>query len=459
VKAKEKSDKRVVTLLRELIRNRCVNNGEPDSGGEIKSARTLKRFFESCNIKPEILESKKGRANLLVRIPGTESDAPSLMYMCHLDVVPAEEDDWSCHPFSGDEHGGYIWGRGAVDMLNIAACQAVAFADVVREKKQLPGDFVFCAVSDEEASGRLGARWLVEKHWKKVKADYMITEAGGFFIKGKKGDGIVITIGEKGIAWTRLLAKGVSGHGSLPFMAKNAGVRVAQASALLVDHPMRIHIYDEYRDMIRSMKLGKVQETLLLNPYTLNGTLTELYKTSPGLARHLHAISRMTVSPNVIRSGIKINVIPDKGVVELDIRILPGQTVEDVMKEIRRILGPEIDNFEIEVLDYFPSNVSQKDTPLFDATFEIARTIYPGITPIPAMFSGVTDARFWRMKGTVVYGFALFDESMTMDEYIGVLHGKDERISLKNLELSYHYFLRLPEVFYRKVAEREQEEE
>jgi acetylornithine deacetylase/succinyl-diaminopimelate desuccinylase-like protein len=455
VNIKQKSEKRVVSLLQELIRNRCVNNGTPDSGGEIKSAKTLKAFFESLKIRPEILESKKGRASLLVRIPGTRRGSPSLMYMCHLDVVPAEEDDWSCSPFSGDKRGGYIWGRGAVDMLNIAACQAVAFADVVMEKKQLPGDFIFCAVADEEASGRLGARWLVEKHWEKVKADYMITEAGGFFIKGKRGDGIIITIGEKGIAWTKLTAKGVSGHGSLPYMAENAAVKVAQAAALLVDHPMRIRIYDEYRGMIRNMKLGKVQETLLSNPYTLNAALIDLYRTSPGIAKHLHAISRMTVSPNVIRSGIKINVIPDKGMLELDIRILPGQTVEDVMGELRRILGPEVHNFEIEVLDYFPSNVSQKETPLFDATFEIARTIYPGITPIPTMFSGVTDARFWRMRGTVVYGFALFEESMTLDEYTRVLHGKDEKISLKSLELTYNYFLRLPEVFYRKVEERE----
>lgn len=443
-----------MSLLQELIRNRCVNDGSPDSGNEIKSARTLKRFFESNNIKTEILESRKGRASILARVPGTRPGSPSLMYMCHLDVVPADEDGWKFDPFGGISHGGYIWGRGTVDMLNIASCQAVAFADIIKEKKRLPGDLIFLAVADEEASGRYGARWLVENHWKKVKADYMITEAGGFFVKGKHGNGIVITTGEKGIAWTRLTAKGRSGHGSLPYMAENAALRISGAISLLANHAMRIGICDEYREMVRSMNLGGLAQALLTNPITLDTALRRLSSSSPGMARHLHAISRMTFSPNILRAGVKTNVIPDKGTCELDIRILPGQTVEDVTEEIKRTLGPDMDKFEMEVVDYFPSNVSEKDTPLFDATFEIVQAMYPGARPIPALFSGVTDARFWRVRGTIVYGFSLFDESMTMDEYTGVLHGRDERISINNLELTYRYFLKLPEVFYRLAEER-----
>ena len=84
-------EKHYIALLKELIQNRCVNDGSPDSGHEIRSARTLKKFFDSYHIKSEILKAREERGNLLVRIPGTDPQAPSLMYMCHMDVVPADD--------------------------------------------------------------------------------------------------------------------------------------------------------------------------------------------------------------------------------------------------------------------------------------------------------------------------------------------------------------------------------
>jgi acetylornithine deacetylase/succinyl-diaminopimelate desuccinylase-like protein len=446
-------EKHYIALLKELIQNRCVNDGSPDSGHEIRSARTLKKFFDSYHIKSEILKAREERGNLLVRIPGTDPQAPSLMYMCHMDVVPADDDDWSCDPFSGDQRGGYIWGRGTLDMLNITACSACAFADAVDNYKQFPGDFIFLAVADEEASGRLGARWLVENHWEKVKANYVISEGGGFFVHGKKTSGITITTGEKGLAWTRLSTNGISGHGSLPYKTENAAIKLAQGVVKIKNYPHRIIFTDEYKQMVKKLPTGKIMKSLLLNPLTLKKALEIVYRISPGLARHLHAISRMTVSPNMVQAGTKINIIPDRGEIDLDIRILPGQTVEDVIGEIKSALGKYSDDFNVEVVDFFPSNISLVETPLFDATMEILRSIYPGITHIPSLFSGVTDARFWRMRGAVAYGFALFDENMTLNEYARRIHGKDERISVKSLELTYNYFLNLPGVFYRKAAQ------
>ncbi|MBN2441356.1 MAG: M20/M25/M40 family metallo-hydrolase [Spirochaetales bacterium] len=446
-------DNQCVNLLKSLIKNKCVNDGTPGSGNEIKSARTLKKFFHSYKIKSEILESAEGRANIIVRIPGTDPHAPSLMYMSHMDVVPAKEDDWSCDPFGADERGGYIWGRGTLDMLNITACSASAFAELVKKHKRFPGDFIYLAVADEEASGRLGARWLVENHWDKVKTNYMITEGGGFFVRGKQGTGITITTGEKGLAWTKLTTEGNSGHGSLPYRAKNAAIKVARAVTEMQHQPLKPIITKEYREMVKNLNFPTVTQNLLLNPLTINLTLKQLYASTPGLARYLHAVSRMTISPNILRSGNKVNIIPDKGEIDLDIRILPGQNVEDVMAGIKSALGPFKEDFTIEVVDYFPSNVSPVETPLFEATVEIFKSIYPGISSIPTLFSGVTDARFWRMRGSTVYGFCMFDEDMTLDEYVRMLHGKDERVSLKSLELAHNYFLNLPEVFYRKAAQ------
>ncbi|MBN1797785.1 MAG: M20/M25/M40 family metallo-hydrolase [Spirochaetales bacterium] len=444
-------EKKLVPLLQELIRNKCVNDGTPDSGQEVRSAETLNKFFSKHGIKTTILESHPGRSNLLVRIPGKDPKAPSLMYMGHLDVVPANSEEWSCDPFSGDKRGGYIWGRGAVDMLNMTASQAVAVAELVNKRDRFPGDFIYLAVADEEASGRLGARWLVEKHWDKVKADYMVTELGGFFIHNKKGLGITISCGEKGIVWVRLKTKGTAGHGSLPFHSDNAAVKVGRAVERIARYKPKHTLHEEYLNMIKAIGEDKKQVKALSSLRELKKVLQKIYLKAPGLAKFLHAASCMTMSPNLIKAGSKTNIIPDSGIIEIDIRLLPGQTVEDVVKEIEKLLGPFNEYFTIEIMEYFPANVSPLETPLFTATKEVVSPVYPTAYYVPLFIGSVTDGRFWRNKGTVVYGFSLFDEEFSIDDYASMFHGKDEKISIKSLELAYNYFYKLPEVFFAKA--------
>jgi acetylornithine deacetylase/succinyl-diaminopimelate desuccinylase-like protein len=446
---------KLIPLLQELIRNKCVNRGTSDSGGEIKSALTLKAFFDSYRIKSELFESRPGRACILARITGTNPHAPSLMYMGHLDVVPVSEEGWASNPFSGDERGGYIWGRGTLDMLGMTAAAARAFVELSTSDKKPDGDIMFLAVADEEASGRLGARWLVENHWDKVKVDYMIVEGGGYFLSTKPSRTIAITRGEKGIGWTKLSARGSAGHGSLPYLSDNAAITIAQAVLALSRYSKRIKLSREYHDIVKNLSIGFFNRLFLRSPLTIDRTLARLARKSPGLAKHLHALSRMTMCPNVVNAGYKINTIPDLGSIECDIRLLPGESIEDVTQAISRALGKLRERFEVEIIDYFPSNISGLDTPLYEAVSEIATSVYPDATCVPNMFSGVTDARFWRMRGTVVYGFALFDESMTLDEYTRALHGKDERISVKSLELTYHFFRKLPDVLFAKAARKE----
>jgi acetylornithine deacetylase/succinyl-diaminopimelate desuccinylase-like protein len=191
-------EEKVIPLLTELIQNRCVNDGTPESGNETESALSLKSFFDAYGIKSEIIAKNPRRGNLLVRIPGTDETAPSLMFMGHMDVVPANPEHWRYDPFAAEIHNGYLWGRGAIDMLNMTATQAVAVAELIHEKGPLRGDLSFLALADEEADGRLGARFLMEDHWDKVKTDYMLTELGGFFIRNDPVSGIGVTIGKRG---------------------------------------------------------------------------------------------------------------------------------------------------------------------------------------------------------------------------------------------------------------------
>jgi acetylornithine deacetylase/succinyl-diaminopimelate desuccinylase-like protein len=441
----------IVPLLRELIQNRCVNDGTPESGQEIRSALTLQNFFKTYGVEAEVLESAPGRASLVARLPGSEPGRPCLAYMSHLDVVPANEEDWTASPFGGEVRGGYVWGRGALDMLSTAATQAVAFAELARAKRSLPGDFVLIAAADEEASGRLGARWLVDNHWDKVKADYMITELGGFFTSSGAGTGVTVTVGEKGIAWTRLKARGQAGHGSLPWRAENAGSKIGRAVARLSEYRPALIFSREYEAMVEGSFLPVRLKAMLLRKSQCDKALERLRELDEGAAKFFHAASRLTISPNVVVVGSKINIIPDRGMVELDIRILPGQTVEYVIAEIQKALGDLARDVQIEIVEYYPSTSSPVDTPLYEATREIVSGVHPLARPVPYFIGGVTDGRFFRKKGTVVYGFMLANDDLTLTEYASLVHGKDERVSLKTLELSYHYFSTLPEIFFNRV--------
>ncbi len=441
-------EKKVIPLLSEMIRNRCVNNGSPASGNETKSAETLKSFFNSYGIDSEILFSKPNRGNLLVRIPGTDPSASSLMFMGHMDVVPADRNRWSCDPFKAVIKDGYIYGRGCVDMLNITAASAVAFAERISQKGAQRGDMIFLAVADEESSGLLGARWLVENHLEKVRVDYMITELGGFFIDGRKGPCITISVGEKGVAWVRLSVKGTAGHGSMPYNSDNAFYKILKAGKKIADYKEKPVITPQYKTMVRHL-VKRITTRLLCNSSSgLKKGLKQIFSGNPGKARILHAASRMTINPGRLEAGRKINIIPDRGFIDLDIRILPGQTKADIREILEKILGELADKVSIDFIDFFPSNISPDDTTLMGATRKILNRVYPGVDLAPVMMSAVSDGRYWRQHGTVVYGFALFDDNMTFSEYSKMLHGVNERISISSLEKTYDYFYSLPGEFY-----------
>jgi len=444
-----------IPLMQELIQNKCVNTGKKESAQEIRSVKSLQRFFAQYGIKGEVFEPESGRASLLVKFPGRDNSAPSLMFMGHLDVVPADPAQWTYDPFAGVVAEDHVWGRGALDMLNMTAGQAVALAERFGKKENPYGDIYYLALADEEASGTLGAKWLTENHWEKVKADYMVTELGGFFVyakaKTKKNapKGILVSIGEKGVGWCRIRISGTAGHGSMPYKSDNAVVKAAEAVRLLNTMPPYIKLSPAYLAMARGLAINPLQKMLLSSKKTINWGISLFPKSMSGIAKSLHAASRMTVSPNIISAGSKVNVIADKAEVDADIRILPNQSIEDVTRILEKRLRRIDKRLKVEPLDYFPSNVSSDNTPLMSAIKDIIDKNYPDIKKIPMFIGGVTDGRYWRKKGTTVYGFTLFAEDMSLTEYANRLHGVDERVSLNSLQKTLDFFYELPESFYR----------
>jgi acetylornithine deacetylase/succinyl-diaminopimelate desuccinylase-like protein len=426
-----------------------VNDGTVESGHETRSAETLQRFLSEYDIESEMMGPLPDRKSLLVRIPGTDPMAPSLMFMGHTDVVPAKADDWSVDPFLAEIKDGHVWGRGAVDMLNMTSAMATALAERVSREGPLSGDLFFLAVADEESSGRLGARWLVENLWPKVKADYMVSELGGFHLATDDGPAVTITLGEKGVCWVRISTRGEAGHGSTPYRASNAVVKIAQAIERIASFKPKIIMTPLFGRMIRGLVRGKVHRLLAGSRWGLDSVLRSMYRQSPGEAKFLHTASRMTISPGVVQGGSKINIIADRAEALLDIRIMPGQTVEMVQDDLRTALGSLSDEIVIEFMEFFPSNTTEIGTTLEQATAKIVGDLYPGSSLVPMLVGGVTDGRYWRQRGSRVCGFTLYDSKMTTSSFASMIHGKDERISIESLQRSFEYFYRLPGEFYR----------
>lgn len=442
-------------LYQQLIRNACVNTGHPDSGTEDRSVATLQAYFATKGLEGKVFHAREGRGNLLVRVPGTNPKAPSLMFMGHLDVVPAQASDWSVDPFAAEIKEGQVWGRGAVDMLCWTAAQAVGFAHAVAQAqdRRFAGDLVFLALADEEASGRWGAQYLTEHHWDEVKTDYMVTELGGFFIDTSQGPAAFCTVGEKGVAWVRLTARGTPGHGSMPYGADNAARKAAEAVRRLGRLKTPLKVSAPYRAMASAMARGPVERFALTTGWGEGWALRRLFGRNPGMARFLHTAGRTTVAANVVRSGEKVNIVADRAEVLLDCRCLPGTTRQDLEILIRRALGPRLSpEFTFEITDWFPSNLSGTDNPLHQAITGLFLRAHPDARLVDLFIGGVTDGRFWRAKGTTVYGFSLFSKALTMDAYGRRIHGIDERLDLESLALGVEFFRDLPHAFFSQYS-------
>ncbi len=428
-----------VELLQALIRNQCVNDGTEGSGFEDRSARLLRDELEGSGVDLQMFEpTVPGRTSLISRWEGTDPTAPALCLMGHTDVVPVSPDGWTNDPFGGELIDGEVWGRGAVDMLNLTASMAVVFRHLVTSGKRYPGDIIYFAVADEEAGGVHGAEPLVANEWDALKCEYVLTEFGGIPWYSPQGMSLLVTTAEKGLAWRRLTVKGSPGHGSMPYGTDNALVKAAEVVRRLSQYRPAPQLDELWAARVKAMGLDDELSRKLLDPARLDEALAEL---PPEIARNAHSCSHTSFSPNVIGGGVKTNVIPDSVTIEVDIRTLPGEEAEDVEAHLRAALGDLYDQVDTEVIQHGPSTASPTDNKLWETLGGAIANAYPEANVVPSMVTGGTDARFFRDRGAVAYGAGLLSRSVDTGEFFRRFHGHDERIDIESLRLTCQLWL------------------
>jgi acetylornithine deacetylase/succinyl-diaminopimelate desuccinylase-like protein len=423
----------VTDLLQHLIRNACVNDGSATSGHEARSVDTLRAYLDRGGLECETYEPSPGRESLVARIEGSDPNAPSLLLMGHTDVVPVNADRWRHDPFGGELIDGEVWGRGAVDMLNLTSSMAVAMRALAESGFRPKGTLTYLAVADEEALGTWGAHHLVDHEREAVAADYVITESGGIPIPSGSGVKLPVMVGEKGCYWSTITVHGTPGHGSQPWRTDNALVKAAEVVRRIAAYSPATDINDVWRRFVAGIDLPEEVSRGLLSPEDFMGTIEHL---PIGIARQFHACTHTTFSPNIVHGGSKINTIPDTVDLQVDIRTLPGQTAEDVEAQLRDAIGDLTGDVTFTASAYDAASSSPIDTPLWDVITRASARFYEDSETVPMLIVGATDARFFRRLGATAYGYGLFSRNLSFDDYSTMFHGDDERVDQESLRLS-----------------------
>jgi acetylornithine deacetylase/succinyl-diaminopimelate desuccinylase-like protein len=417
-----------VKHLQALIRIDTTN----PPGNETPAAEYLAQLFSEVGLAPTLIGIEPRRQNVIARLSGT-GEKPPLLLAAHLDVVTAEPESWKHAPFAGEIHDGYIWGRGAIDMKHMAIMSALVLCRLKREGLRPARDLIFAGVADEEAGCDNGSRWLVDNHPDLVRAEYALGESGGFSVRMNGRVIYPIQVAEKGAVWIKLRATGRPGHGSLP-RENNAVARLGQAVAKLAATRLPAHRTKVVERYLRAVATTQPLIARLLLPRLHSPTVAKfLLGKLPdrGVAAALSAVLSNTAVPTVLRAGSKVNVVPGFAEALVDGRSLPGQTAQDLVREIKAVIGHDID---IDVERDMPPVEIEPQSPLWDLMVATLKKHDPEAVPVPYLMPGFTDAKSWSRLGTRCYGFmpVRFPDDGT--RFADLFHGHDERIPVDGLK-------------------------
>ena len=409
-------------------------------GNELPLALYLEAALKDEGIDTTMLVPAKNRAQLIGRIRGNGNERPVIL-LAHMDVVGVQRTSWTHDPFSGVIDGGYLYGRGAIDDKGMLAANLMTMLLLKRELdrsgQKLSRDVVFVATCDEESGGEVGMGWLVENHPDLLDAEYALNEGGRTRIIEAGRCYLAVQAAEKISHVVTVTAHGSAGHAAVP-LPDNAIARLGRAIAQLAKHVEPLVLTDITRQFFA--RLADIWPNQVQRNAMLDLIQPDEAKSADG-ARVLseipvfNAVLRNGISPTVIEGGKQFNVIPDSASVVLNVRTLPGQSVDDVIGRLRAVIVEP--GVTVEVTQRgIAAPASDPNSAMFTAIKETANELDPNIAVVPYLSTGVTDSARLRRLGVQAYGVLPFPMPQSDEER---MHGNDERIPLESL----HFGVRL----------------
>ncbi|MFQ5683957.1 MAG: M20/M25/M40 family metallo-hydrolase [Candidatus Binatia bacterium] len=433
-------EKEAVSLLSRYIQIDTTN----PPGNEIKAARFFKSILNREGIAAKIFESAPGRGNVYARVGG-EGSKKALILMNHMDVVPADRRYWREDPFRGVVKGGYVWGRGALDMKGPAIVELMTMLMLKRQGIPLKRDVIFLGTADEEAGGAKGLGFMVKKHFALFKnAEFALNEGGRIKLRGDaKVPYYSVGVAEKGPFWLKMTVKGTPGHGSTP-KSNSAVNKLVAALNRVINHrtPLKVvpevqRFYAQLADLEASPKRGQLKN---LRRSLKDPVFAAEFTRNP----RNNASVRNTISVTMLEGSSKINVIPSEASARLDVRLLPGEDPEKFLTEIRRVVADP--SIKVEPILSISPISSSTHSELFRIISGVARGHDPRAVITTPLLRGFTDCHYLRERGLLCYGFIPFKKG---EQESSLIHRNDERVSVENLKFGIRM---LYEIVRRLVA-------
>jgi acetylornithine deacetylase/succinyl-diaminopimelate desuccinylase-like protein len=413
---------RPVELLQSLIRFDTTN----PPGNEAACIGWAESLLREAGLETRVLARVDARPNLVARLRGG-GNAPPLLLQGHVDVVSTSGQEWEVPPFEARIEDGHVWGRGSVDMKGGVAMMLAAVLRFVARGEAPPGDVIVALTADEEAGGDYGARFLVERHADLFEGvRYALGEFGGYTTEFAGHRFYLIQVAEKQPCWMKATVHGPAGHGSIPIRG-GVAAKIADIVTQLDRNRLPVHVTPVVRTMVETLA-GAVEPEqadvlrALLDPEQTDSTLDGL---GP-IGRILDPLLHNTVNTTILRAGEKVNVVPAVGSVEIDGRLLPGYRPEDMMAELRALVGDEAE-IEVALFDEGPAEV---DMGLYPLLTDVLTEADATAETVPVLLGGMTDGRLFSRLGIQTYGF-LPMQLPPETNYVSLVHAANERVPVE----------------------------
>ena len=420
-----------IVHLQRMVRINTVN----PPGNELGVAKYLDSTLKAAGIETHLFEPAPGRAALVARLKGDGSRRPVII-MGHMDVVGVERAKWTVDPFAAETKDGYLYGRGAIDDKGMLAANLQTMVllkrHVIDAGGKLSRDVIFVANSDEEAGGDYGMGWLIANHRELIDAEFVLNEGGRTRIVRGKPLYVAVQNTEKVPHVVTVTARGPGGHASVP-LAGNAITRLGRALAAIGAHQEPTQVNATTRAFFGQLSTvwpDAAERRAMADVASRDSGRVMRGARVLGRTPVFDAVLRTGISATIVNGGIRSNVIPTEATATLNIRTLPGQSIDAVVARLKRVVNDSLVTLAITERgeDAPPSDFS---SPMFTAISESVKALAPDMVTVPYLSTGATDSARLRQLGMQAYGILPFPMNQDDEDR---MHGNDERIPLTALD-------------------------
>jgi acetylornithine deacetylase/succinyl-diaminopimelate desuccinylase-like protein len=409
--------------LADLIRIDTTN----PPGNEQAAAKYIAALLQKEGITAELLDVAPGRSAVVARLRSAVMADPSraLLLVAHMDVVGADKSTWTVDPFGAVIKDGYLYGRGAIDDKGMLAANLAAFIALKRANAHLTRDVIFLATTDEEQSGDASIRTLITKHWDKIAAGYAINEGGQITVKNNKVQYVAIQASEKVAVNVAVIAKGKAGHASKP-TKDNAVVHLAAAIEKIGNYSTPVHltvIVRRYFEGLAAVEDDEIAKWMRSLDTSDRGEHAQRVLSDADPL--WNSLLRDSIAPTMLSAGIRVNVIPSEARANLNIRLLPANTIGPLLAELTKLVNDPQIRFEVQPDAGLAAPPSSLESDFYATITKVATQEFPGAAVLPFMSTGLTDSAQLRLHNVQSYGLLPFP---LVDEDLRRMHGDDERI-------------------------------